>query len=331
MRGRTLRWIGPAAAAAIAAFGAAAPAVAQETRSQRSREPFRATLEDRQSRTLALGDRGTLLLSNIVGDITVRAAAGSTAGLDIVRRARGRSDADARRGLERVTVAIDEQPASARVEVVHPQERNAPYSVSVDYVLTAPPGTRLTIRTVTGRVEASGFAGEMTVTTTTGDIAIRDAAELAVARTATGTIRLVNVRNPGVLEAATIAGSVILEQVRARRLVVGAVAGDIRARDAEAERADVSSTTGDIEYAGPIAADGRYDLRSHSGDIRFTALGGSGYTLRASTIAGSIRPAADLGLVVASRSARALRGAAGTGTALVLLSTFSGDILVLKR
>ena len=149
--------------------------------------------------------------------------------------------------------------------------------------------------------------------------------------TATGRVLLTNVENDGTIEAGTIAGEVLVEAVKARRLLVGTVTGPVTARDATTERAELTTTAGAIEFAGTVAAGGLYELRTHTGDIRFIPLGGAGFELRAVCFSGRIVPAADLGLAVIRKSTQELVGTVGDGGAVVTLSSFSGGIVIGRR
>jgi hypothetical protein len=311
--------------------GAPAAAGAQEPRNQRGRQAFRAEVTDREVRSLALGPDGLLALSNMVGDITVRTGEGADIRLEIRRLSRGATEADARLGLERVRVRVDERANRATVESEHPHERNPPYAVQVVYDVTAPAGTSVTIQSLAGNISAAGLAGELAAVTATGNVVIRDVLRLSRARSATGLVHLANVETEGTLEAGTIAGAITIEMARARRLLIGTVTGAVTARNATADRAEVTTTAGSIEYAGTIATNGRYELRAHTGDIRFVPLGEAGFELRASTFSGRILPAANLGLAILRKGARDIVGTVGDGRAVVTLATFNGDIVIERR
>jgi hypothetical protein len=53
--------------------------------------------------------------------------------------------------------------------------------------------------------------------------------------------------------------------------------------------------------------------------------------LRAETFSGSIRADASVNLKETSRSRQALRGTVGDGSAVVVATTFSGDVIVTRR
>jgi len=292
---------------------------------------LRAEVVDQETRSLSLGPDGTLALSNLLGDITVRATPGDAVTLTITRLSRGRTEADARRGLERVTVQVEEGTRRATVESAHGGERNAPYSVSVTYDVSAPPGTNVSIHSLSGNIDATGLSGELSAITTTGNIDVRDVRSLSRVRSATGHVALANVESDGTLEAGTIAGNVEIDRVRARRLVVGTVSGGVTARRATAERAELTSTAGSIEYTGEVAPDGRYELRSHAGTLTFVVLGKTGFELRASTFVGRISADSGLGLTVIRSDPRELVATVGDGGALVTLVSFSGGVKIERR
>ena len=124
---------------------------------------MRAEQTAREMKTLNIGATGSMELRNISGDITV------TAGWDETSRSRScgsRADAPTptrKPGSIRVKVSVTQQGERAQVQTEYPEERQAPYSVSVSYAVTAPAGTRVTINGVSGDVVAKGMQGQMSV------------------------------------------------------------------------------------------------------------------------------------------------------------------------
>ncbi|MCK7541344.1 MAG: DUF4097 domain-containing protein [Marinilabiliales bacterium] len=59
------------------------------------------------------------------------------------------------------------------------------------------------------------------------------------------------------------------------------VSGDIRMTDVSGARTvDVKTVSGNVTYIGAIEADGRYELKTHSGDVRMSIPAGLGLRLR---------------------------------------------------
>jgi DUF4097 and DUF4098 domain-containing protein YvlB len=293
---------------------------------------FRAEQTDKQTRTLAIGANGSLELRNVVGDIRVKAGGSREATVEIVRVSRGRTDADARLGLERVTASVTTRGERGTVSVEYPNERRPNYAVSVSMTVTAPAGTELTVHSVTGDVTIAGIKGEVTANTTTGGLDISQAANVALARTVTGRLVIRDSQSEGTLEAGTMSGSVQLSNIKARRLEINSVTASIVARDIEAGGADVTCMSGQIEYTGPVVSGGRYEFQAHNGEIRLGLTGG--FDFEGQTFSGQIDADAALGLKNTPTNERAgfgmrrqsLKGTVGNGGAFVEATTFSGHI-----
>jgi DUF4097 and DUF4098 domain-containing protein YvlB len=121
---------------------------------------------------------------------------------------------------------------------------------------------------------------------------------------------------------------VTVRATRVRELDVDVVSGNIRLADAEIERVRAQTLSGDIEYAGRLAPNGRYELRSHSGRIEVAPRDDTGFELDAF---GS-RVRSDYAVALANaRGTRRITGTFGRGGALLSLRSFSGDIAIVKR
>lgn len=291
---------------------------------------------DKETRTIPLGPSGALDLKNISGDITITAGNGKDVSLEITRRSRGRTDADAKLGLEQVKVEIDHRGDRAIVETRYPdqqgQGRNRqPYSVSVNYNIVAPAGTRMNVTNVSGDVSLKGMKGDLSVDVVSGDIQISQSSRLTSVKSISGTTTITDVDADGNLTFGGVSGDVNLQRIKARRLSVNLVSGDIMATDVTADAVELKSMSGSVGYSGPIAKSGRYELQAHSGDINLTIQGNVGFDLRAETFSGSIRTDAGVSIKETSRSRQALRGTVGDGSAVVVATTFSGNVIVSRR
>lgn len=293
-----------------------------------SSRDFRAEQTDRQTKTLAIGASGALELKNVIGDITVKAGSARDVKLEIVRIARGRTDADAKRGLTEVTAEVTQREGRASVTARYPSSRGErlPYAVSVAYIVEAPAGTSLTIGTTTGDVDVSGIKGEMTVDSVSGDVKIGGAGRVPLAKSVSGDVTLTDVDSDGTVVATTISGDIALQNVKARRLSIDVTSGDITARGIQAQNAEAKGISGGIEYEGPLAKGGRYEFQCHAGSVRLTVTGEGGFDIQARTFSG--RVSVD-GLREASRGS--VRGTVGDGGADVTITTFSGNVTVTRR
>jgi DUF4097 and DUF4098 domain-containing protein YvlB len=323
--------------AALALSVAAAPAAAQDSAKDailravvhdaQSRQ-FPASQTDRQTRTLAIGANGDVTLKNIAGDITVKAGGTREATIEIVRVSRGRTDADAKLGLERVIVEVTTSGERADVHTRYPNDRNPGYSVSVSYSVTAPAGTGVNVETISGNVRVAGLQGATTVRSISGNVDVSACARLAAARSVSGAVTLTDVQNDGDLEVEGVSSDVRLSNVKARKVTAGIVSGTISARDVQADGAVMSSVSGNIEFSGSVAPRGRYEFKAFSGNVRIGVLGG--FDLEASTFSGAVEADSSLGLPP-SQNRRTLRGVVGNGGAAVVATTFSGNVWVGRK
>jgi DUF4097 and DUF4098 domain-containing protein YvlB len=291
---------------------------------------------DRQTQTLALGASGLLELNNVSGDISVTAGSGRDVRIEIVRTSRARTDAEAKLGLDQVKVAVDHRGERATVRAVYPEQtrqsrQSQPYSVSITYTVTAPAATRVSITTVSGDVVVRDLKGDLSAEVVSGDITITGASQVTNVRAISGDVTLRDSGSASNLSAGTLSGTVLLERVKARRVGVDVTGGDIILRDVEAENAQLKTLSGDVEFAGSLARGGRYELQSHSGDVQLAAAGGAGFELQVQTFNGSIAAPDDGDFRNVTKSRRSLRGTVGDGSAIVTITTFSGDVTIVRK
>jgi hypothetical protein len=295
---------------------------------------FRITQEDRETKSVRLGAAGALELRTVGGNVTVSAGSGSDATIEIVRVSRGRTEADARLGLDRVHAIIDQRGDRATVSVDYPNENRPPYSVSVSYNVKAPAGTRLTINTLGGNITVTDIKGDMTTNTQGGNTTITHA-HAFTAKSLGGTMKITGVDSDGTVQAETLGGDVELQNVKAKRIQASTVGGNVSALDITCETADLGTMGGNVTFSGPLARSGRYELHTNGWNVRFSPSGSVGYELQASTFAGDIHTEGVMlqltGNVSNRGPNRSLRATAGDGSALVILRTFSGTVTVEKK
>lgn len=296
---------------------------------------FPAAQTDRETRTFAIGASGEFTLDNISGDLRITAGSGRDLSIEIIRHSRGRNESDARAGLARVRVETTHRGDRVTARTVYPNERQSDFSVSVEYVVTAPAGTRITAKTISGDISASRMTGELSVSTTSGDVTVTNAERLLSAKTISGDIELRDIKAEGLLEASTISGDVTATNVTARRLDLGTMSGTATLRNAQTSTASVKSLSGDVVFDGTLASGGRYEFQSQSGTVRLSLDGRTGFTLDARSFSGSVRsdlPLQMSGVVASGRRAnRTLTGTFGDGSATVSATSFSGSVVITKR
>jgi DUF4097 and DUF4098 domain-containing protein YvlB len=111
----------------------------------------------------------------------------------------------------------------------------------------------------------------------------------------------------------------------------------LRLSDVDADHAEMRTVSGNLEYSGRLSRSGRYDLQTHSGNVRVTPVGSPNFSLEATTFSGDVR--SDLPLVLQGQSLdrgfarrnRSVRGTFGSGGAMLTLQSFSGNIVINKQ
>ena len=317
---------------------AKARAIAAATAYQRrGRDDNREQQVERTTKTFRLGSAGSLSLGNIAGDITVTRASGPDTTVEIVKTAHGRDANDARDLLQIVTVDATERNGRAEVKTNYPgrdemrRNNRRNLNVSVDYTVTAPAGTHISIESISGSVKITDIKGDVSANTVSGDVRISGAARVASAKTVSGTVEIVDAQGDGTLDSSSVSGDVILRRVSARRIDAGTVSGNVRLEDVQCERVNASTTSAGIFFSGVLARNGRYQIHAFSGDVRLQLSGNTGFEVDAQTFSGQIR-SDDFPVTSRGRISRhSLNGTYGDGSAVLNVSTFSGSIVVSKR
>jgi DUF4097 and DUF4098 domain-containing protein YvlB len=335
-------------AAAIPAAAQTLPRPVAEFRSsaagapldEQNRDQNRETQTDRQTKTFKLGSDGELSLGNVAGDIKVTTVSGDQATLEIVKTARGRTADDAREMLGLVNVTVTERGSRVEVKTVYPRgedrnERHRNIDVSVAYTVSAPAGTRVTAASVSGSVSVDGIKGDLSASSVSGTVRIANAGRVSSAKSVSGSVEVLDTQIDGGIEVQSVSGNVVLRKVNARQIEASSVSGEVQIQDVQAERIEGHSVSGNVEYSGTLAKGGRYELNSHSGDVRLTIGPGTGFELEASSFSGSIKSDLPLKSDRDSDSGpgrrRSVNGVFGDGSAVLDVTTFSGNIVLSKR
>jgi DUF4097 and DUF4098 domain-containing protein YvlB len=317
----------------------------QEVRRERERvrqERGRHEESEKINRTIRIGGSGEVIVSNLSGDITITRASGNDVQIEAVKVAHGRDAADAREMLQMVRVDITERGSRVEARAVYPSQQGGNgqqrrhFSVSVNYTIAAPAGTRVSARTLSGDVKVTDIRGDISAESYSGDVTISGAERIIRAETKSGDVQILNSSSEVAFEARTMSGNVTLRQVKAPRFEAGSISGNVLIADVNTPRIEAQSISGNIEFASPFIQNGRYDFQSHSGTVRIVVLGGSGFEIEATTFSGTIQADPSLGLKndedePGRRRQRSLRAVHGDGSALIDATTFSGRVIVTKK
>ena len=238
-------------------------------------------------------------MQNIAGDITVTAGTGDEVSIDAVKRTHGD-----RGQLAGVHIDVDERSGRVDIRTTHTERTD---HVSVDYTIVVPASASVDVKSISGNLKVSGARGEVRAETISGNVTMTNTPRLQNAKSVSGDVVLTGVSADGDLGIGSISGNITAKGLKARGLDLGTVSGDVEISDVTCERVNAKSLSGNIEYAGSLARTGRYEINSHSGDVRLALANPSGFELNASSFSGSIR--SELPMTMAGDSESAGRDA----------------------
>lgn len=299
---------------------------------QGRREPEQS---DRVTRKVRIGRDGSVSVSNVAGDIAVSTIPGDEVSIDAVKHG-------TRGALDRVTVVIDDRPG--RVDISTEYGNNWRWNsnnISVDYTIGVPEGASVDLRSISGTVRVSAVKGSVRLQTISGNLVTANVPRVEFAKSVSGNIELNGVSFDGDLSVSLISGMLRANGLKARSLDINSVSGDVILRNAACERVNARAISGSFEYSGSLARNGRYDVSSHAGDVRFLLGDNAGFELNAGSFSGSVRSdyAATIDIGRGRGRGRGqgrgpgqtVQATAGDGSARLDLHTFSGNIVVGKR
>jgi hypothetical protein len=257
---------------------------------------------DAPTRKLNIGTSGIVeVYATSRGSITITVGTGP-ATVTVERRTPARTGGSAAGSL----YSIEESRDRVRIR---PRD-----SADVSFKLVVPAGTEIHAQSVAGPIAISGLRGDVEAHSTSGLVTIAD------------------VDTTDDVTVGDTAGMVSLTRIKARRVNVEVVEGLVTATDVAARFATIRSTSGALVYRGTLAHNGRYELKTHNGPVRFEPSGAVGFEIDAQTYSGAI----DVGIPLkvstkGSSGRRTISGTSGDGDATVVISTFSGTVTIGKN
>jgi len=200
----------------------------------------------------------------------------------------------------------------------------ARFEVSVPY------GVRVTARAQSGDVSVRGTRGEVEVHSQSGDVTVDDVNGRLDVNSFSGDLSATNINAD--VQINSISGSVKISDLRGN-VDVGTVSGDIDLRGVTSRSVRGKTTSGDVTFDGAIDAAGRYDLSTHSGDVRLHIPRDASAQLTVSTWNGAIDSQFPITLRpgehgIGSATSKRFTFEIGGGAARISAETFSGDITI---
>ena len=202
-------------------------------------------------------------------------------------------------------VRIETAPGIVRIRDGEGSVRLGPLVVhtrrSPDLDIDLPRTAAVSLRTVSGDVEAVGIGGASRWASTSGDLRVTVSA--------------------GPVQLESMSGDAVVEASVAIALVGRTVSGDLKVRAPRLDGLDASTTSGDVRVEADLAPGSRHAISSVSGDV--DVITGSPVRLEAQTIAGDVR-ANGPHVTEGGRGRRTL--VVGNGSVGLTVRTTSGDV-----
>jgi DUF4097 and DUF4098 domain-containing protein YvlB len=278
------------------------------------------------------GEGITLDLVNMLGDVVVVGGKGREGRLAIMRKVQGRAT-DVEELLKAIEVDVSEHANRIEVRAAMPMPPQQPQRVQkvrmrTDYEITLPSGTALELKNMQGNVRLTNLGGDVRVEAMAGDVVGEALSRVRMLRSMSGDVMLSRSVVQGDANLQSVSGNVIASGVKAASLTLGSVSGNVQVKESSSERALVRTVTGDIEFASVSRKAGRYELKSHAGDI-FVFTGPGGFEFEANTVKGEV--SSDVPTRPGTAGTHQVRGSVGDGAAYFDLTTFTGDIRVVRK
>ena len=263
--------------------------------------------DTRKETRLEIAAGGTVNIVNNCGSVTLHAGAGRQVVIAYITHS-DKIEVDQ-------TATSDKRRVEIRTHAL-PDQRPTADEARVDYDVTIPAGVAVTVSTATAPITADGLSGDLTLSSDTGQITVRNVAKVHVhVRGVTAPVSLSNISN-GHVEITSSGGAVELVDVSGPIVYVG-------------------TTSGKITFRGDCSGGGDYSLTTHSGAIDVTLPPTASVDLSARSVSGPVQndfPLQEkLHTSFVPKAGSSFAGTSNSGSSSVELQSFSGRIRVKKQ
>lgn len=249
-----------------------------------------------------VGPGTNLTVVNLNGPVTVRGASGRQILIVAI--------------LHSSKVTVDSSQQGNRVEAwTHFTEPTTPAERRVDYEVSVPLSTNVTVRAATGPIRVERLRGDVALEGDEAKINVQDVSN-------------------GHVHARTLNGAIVMNNVSGTEVEARSAAGDIRLSRVSARSLKVTATKGNIFYDGEFGLGGSYALFNHSGNIEVSLPETASVELTARSQKGSVQNEAPMRqkqqAAYTNPVGSTFAGTSHSGSSSVQLHTFSGTIRVKK-
>ena len=279
--------------------------------------------EEKFEQTVTLARDGKVSLKNVSGDIEVESWDKAEVKIEAKKISRASTLEKAKENVAKVKIEVMEEGNTLRIETKYPEPSIRSLNVSIDYHLLVPDKVAVKIKSVSGDVTLQQIGGTVEVDVVSGDIEVMKADKGVDCKSVSGDLELRSINGDAFLK--TVSGDITLEKMNGS-IEAESVSGDIELIDVSGAKVVKGNVlSGSITYQGDINPAGRYELKSHSGEIEMVLPSNAAFDIEASTFSGDIESDFEI-MVTGKFSKKKVQGTVNGGGAVVILNTFSGDI-----
>jgi DUF4097 and DUF4098 domain-containing protein YvlB len=297
---------GPIRGAAVVALLLAVAACAPVARAQTN-----------VARQIAADPRGSVAVTNVAGSLVVT-------GWD---RAEVAIAGTLGRGVERLDVQQDGTRTIVKVMLPSGSVRDG----AAQLRLNVPAGSALEVSAVSASVTVSGMAGRLTLRSVSGDVEAGTSGTEVDIKSVSGDVVATGGGAGGSTRVSSVSGDVRLRVAGGAE--VTSVSGDIDATVDPLGAVRLRTTSGDIVLGGSFAPAGSVDVESVSGSFRFRSPGPGGFVAEVSSFSGDIETCFGARPVATDKygPGRRLDATVGKGEGRVRVKSMSGDVSLCNR
>jgi DUF4097 and DUF4098 domain-containing protein YvlB len=198
---------------------------------------------------------------------------------------------------------------------------------NVEFDVTVPRGTKLSLEAVSGSIIAAGVGGEIEAQSVSGTVQITDASREVDAESVSGSVTVSSVT--GNVTAQSTSGSVNVRNVTGD-IEAETVSGGIALDGIHSKSVRTETVSGAVSYTGSIDAGGKYSFVTHSGVLRLNLPANLGAVFSVETYSGDID--SDFPVTMQPGQGRnsndRFEFTIGNGSAKVSAENFSGKIII---
>jgi DUF4097 and DUF4098 domain-containing protein YvlB len=235
-------------------------------------------------------------------------------------------------GAEGLEFDADEEEVSIEVAApdhwLHGSEDDAEYRS--DLVISVPRGSHVSVETLNAPITIDGVSGAIEIESVNGSVKISGDPEVVEIEAMTGNVEVR--AQAAEMDVEALSGAVQLYGVTGS-VSVEAVSGTVIIQGQEIEEISIESVSGDVSFDGGFAAEGEFEVETHSGNIELIVPGDVKARFEFETFNGKIEN--EIGPAPHKEDRFSpyteLRFSTGSGEFDVSVETFSGNITLRTR